>query len=74
VAQNQFIDRKREVKALTLLQSEVNSTRVFLQDQVDNTEAYQPNQDLSNKWLDAFEAINEIGPAVGLVLHNKRLF
>src|SRR5690606_20375767 len=48
-----------KIAALSKMQRAVNATRIFLKDNLSDHDSYQPNENLSVVWLEAFEAIHK---------------
>lgn len=63
------IDNK--IQAVSVMQKAINSTRIFLVQQNYN---YQPNNNLSNLWLEAFTAMIKIDKRLAERLRQKSKF
>ena len=60
-----------KVHAITLLQKAINQTEIYLEV---SGGAYLPNQELSNAWIEAFEAIAPIDSDLAIQLRHKSRF
>lgn len=62
---------ENKIKAVVVMQKAINNTEAFL---VKSKHNYQPNEALSNLWLDAFKEMIKIDKSLAKSLHSKSKF
>lgn len=67
-------NKEQKRNAILALQNAVNSTRIFLQDNLKDKNNYQPNKELSELWLVAFKEIHPIDVDLADRLRHKSKF